>query len=78
MQEDKGILQAFAKAMGLVTDAVGFIIGSLLVGYFLDKFFVKTKPWITVGMVAFGMIMGFSRLIKRYQNEEEKENERKS
>lgn len=77
MQNDKGILHAFAKAMAQVTDAVGFILGSLLVGYFLDKLFVKTKPWITVGMVAFGMFMGFSRLIKRYQSEENSEDNQK-
>lgn len=70
MQNDRGILYAFAKATAQVSDAIGFILGSLVVGYLLDAWFVKTKPWITVGMVFLGIFIGFYRLIKKYQKNE--------
>lgn len=60
--EEKGIFRAMAEfgAMGL--DMALSVIGGMLVGYYLDKYF-GLYPWLTLIFFCMGFMVGIKSLL---------------
>lgn len=69
MSDNRNAFRGIAIGFAAVTEAVGCSLGGFAIGYLLDKWIEKTKPWLTVAGALFGLIMGFYLLYKIYVRE---------
>ncbi|MBI4590635.1 MAG: AtpZ/AtpI family protein [Candidatus Rokubacteria bacterium] len=56
------------RALGVLASAgITFVVataGGTLLGYFLDLWLVKTKPWLTLIGLGLGIFVGFRELFR--------------
>ncbi len=69
MNDNQNAFRGIAIGFAAVTEAVGCSLAGFAVGYFLDKWIEKTKPWLTVAGSLFGLSLGFYLLYKIYIRE---------
>lgn len=66
-------MQQIAIGFAIVSEATGATVGGYILGYLIDRWIDVTKPWITVTMTFLGLIIGFSRMAKRYMKQDKEE-----
>jgi F0F1-type ATP synthase assembly protein I len=54
---------AAGKLTAVAFEFVGFIMGSVILGYLADRQF-ETDPWFLIGFTLFGTIAGFFQMIR--------------
>lgn len=59
---DRNSLRKLGLGLGAATEVVVYTMSGFAAGYFLDKQFQRTQPWLTVLFTLVGMIGGFYRL----------------
>ena len=62
-RDDEDTNRKSAIVYGAITSLVVSIIGLLLVGWALDRW-LKTGPWLLVGGIVLGTIVGFIQFIR--------------
>ena len=62
-QVDRGSSKGVATGMRIVTELLAAMLGSLLIGWFLDRMF-GTSPWFLIGMLFLGMAAAFRNIWK--------------
>jgi len=70
-------ISEMGKAWGVAMDFVFSILGSLLIGHFLDRW-LQTTPKITLIAMAVGFVFAFWRIVRRTLKEERDEASRKA
>jgi F0F1-type ATP synthase assembly protein I len=61
--DDQEVNRRSAVVYGAITSLVVSIIGFLLVGWALDRW-LKTGPWLLVGGIVLGSVLGFIQFIR--------------
>lgn len=62
-RDDEQITRRSGIVYGAVFSLVTAIVAFLLVGWLLDRW-LKTGPWLLVGGIVFGAIVGFYQFIR--------------
>ncbi len=75
MNSDNKMFRYIAQGFAIVSEAAGATIAGFILGYFIDRFAVVTKPWATVVMTFLGLVLGFYRMYLIYMKMSDEKDE---